>query len=161
LAHGKQARLLVLVADERRVGTQHVAAVRNDHDIGAFADVVLPAIEQRPGRDLPAGLLADLAHDAVSRVLMQFQLPAGQFPLIPLVFQEQDPPGLDGDALDRHRERARGGMGGYWHAYFHRPAGSFLITARDPTLPGRHSPARWPVAGSVPCDIASPWSILG
>jgi hypothetical protein len=48
--------------------------------------------------------------------------------------QKQNPAALDGDALDRHRERMRAGMGGYWHACLHRPAGSFLITVRDPTL---------------------------
>ena len=49
---------------------------------------VLPAVEQRPGGDLPAALLADLAHHAVGRVLAQLELPAGQLPLVPLVPQQ-------------------------------------------------------------------------
>jgi hypothetical protein len=98
----------VLVADDRRLGADEVAAVSDHYHVAALADVVLPAVQQRAGRHLPARLLADLADHAVSGIFPEFEFPAGQLPLGPLILQQEHLPGLDRHALDRHRERAPG-----------------------------------------------------
>jgi hypothetical protein len=84
--------------------TEHVTTVGHDQDVAAWPDVVLPAFQQRSGCDMPAGLLADLAHHAVDRLLTELKLAAGQFPFVPLVLQEKDLFALNGDAFHGHRE---------------------------------------------------------
>ena len=69
--------------------------------------MVLPAIQQRPGVNLPASFLADLPYHAVERIFAQLKLPARQFPFLPLVFQEQHLAVLDGDAFDRDGKGVR------------------------------------------------------
>jgi hypothetical protein len=89
LAGIEQSRPLVLVADHRRLHASDVAAVGDDHHVAALPDVVLPAVKQRPGIDLPARFLVDLPYDTVERVFAYLNLPAREFPFVPLVFQEQ------------------------------------------------------------------------
>src|ERR1039458_2241974 len=68
LVRAEQPGPLVLVTDDRGIGADDVAAVGDHQHVPALADVVLPAVQQRPGRHLPAGLLADLAHHTVSGI---------------------------------------------------------------------------------------------
>jgi hypothetical protein len=88
VGEGEQPSLLVLCADNRRAVVGEVTAIRNDHHVTVLAYVVLPTIQNRPSRDLPAGFLADLPDNALLRILSEFQLPAGKLPLAALVLQQ-------------------------------------------------------------------------
>ena len=74
--------------------------VRHDDDVPIeLGDVVDPAVQDRPDRALPAGLLGDFAGHALLRGLADLQPPARQFPLVAIVAQQQDPPRPEHDPL--------------------------------------------------------------
>lgn len=131
LRAGEQPGSLVLVADHHRDRTEHVAAVSDDQDVSARAYVVLPAVKQWTGGDMPAGLFGDLSRNAAGRFLVELEFPAGQLPLVPLIFQQQDFPVLNGDPLDRHRERVSCSV---------RP--KRRMRSHPPAPPGPAAPAR-------------------
>lgn len=77
------------IADDQRTSAQHMTAIGHHHDADALADVVLPAIGQRSGCDITARLLVDLPHHAAVPVLAPATAFRRQFPLAPLVLQQQ------------------------------------------------------------------------
>ena len=105
LSESEQAGSLVLCTDDRWPVTSDVTAIGNDYDGTVLADVVLPAVQDRARGYLPSGFLADLPDDALLRILPELQLSARKLPLGALVLQQQHPPVLNGNALQRYGER--------------------------------------------------------
>ncbi|GAA3931237.1 hypothetical protein GCM10023085_10760 [Actinomadura viridis] len=95
----------MLVAQPERDGrVEHVAAVGDDEDPGAGERLVHPDVQERAGLGGPAGLLGDLADDALRWGLGEFQASAGEFPFPAFISQEQDAAVvIDDDSLDRDR----------------------------------------------------------
>jgi hypothetical protein len=95
--------------------------------------VVLPAVQDWAGGDLPARFLANLAGHASTRILAEVELAARQLPLRALVHQQQDAASLYRDPFHRNRERAHSA---------HRPT----VSGTGPNAVAR---GRAPLPGSV------------
>jgi len=70
----EEADLLVFVAEGRRLAALGVTAVSDNQYVAAFADVIMPGVQDRSSGDRKPGFLGDLPRDANRRLLTEFEL---------------------------------------------------------------------------------------